>query len=59
MLTAIKSDNEPELQNAVRMLHSSGASASRIKEEAKKLILAANPGADSNDTNYQNCPVKI
>ncbi len=52
MLTAIKSDNEPELQNAVRMLHSSGASASRIKEEAKKLILAANPGADSNDTNY-------
>lgn len=52
MLTAIKSDNEPELQNAVRMLHSSGASASRIKEEAKKLIQAANPGADSNDTNY-------
>lgn len=52
VLTAIRTGNEPELQNAVRKLHVSGASASGIREEAKNLIREANPGADSNDTNY-------
>ena len=52
VLTAIKTGNEPELQDAVRKLDVSGASASGIRDEASNLIRKANPGADSNDTNY-------
>ncbi len=52
MLTAIKSDNDLELDYAVQKLHSSKKSESEIREEAVRLVQKANPGTDSNDTNY-------
>ena len=52
MLAAIKTDNELEIDYTVKKLQSSRASELMIQERAKKLIQEANPGADTNDTNF-------
>jgi SSS family solute:Na+ symporter len=52
MLDALESDNNSELEKAMEKLKQSRISESEIREQAVQLIERANPGADTNDTNY-------
>jgi SSS family solute:Na+ symporter len=52
MLSAVNSGNEPEMNTAVEKMHESQDLLSGIREDATRLIAEADPGADTNDTNY-------
>ncbi len=52
MLSAIESDADPELNSALQNLQQIRASEQTVREEAASLMQKANPGADTNDTNY-------
>ncbi len=52
MLSAIESDADPELNSALQNLQQIRASEQTVREEAVSLMQKANPGADTNDTNY-------
>ena len=52
LLASIKTGTSTELDNAQQKLQQSRESESEIREEAIGLIKKANPGADTNDTNY-------
>ncbi len=52
MLSAIESDADPELNSALQNLQRIRASEQIVREEAASLMQKANPGMDTNDTNY-------
>lgn len=52
MLSADESDNDTRLNEAMEKIRQSRALESEIREHAVQLIEKANPGADTNDTNY-------
>ena len=52
MLDVVESDDDSGLENAMEKLQQDRISESEIREQAVQLIERANPGADTNDTNY-------
>jgi len=52
MLAARETNTDSDLDNAIQKLQQTRTSELEIKEEATELIQKANPGADTNDTNY-------
>lgn len=52
LLNAIENDNKNEVNNYVENLEENHKKSSEVRNEAIGLIKKANPGADTNDTNY-------